>query len=102
MVLAQQENKKYENVNHPSHYNQGTFETIEIIKDKLTPEEFKGYIKGNIIKYVTREAYKKGVEDLKKAQWYLNYLINDLDKGEITKCQKQQVVNTVRKAMLKY
>lgn len=102
VVLAQQENKKYDNVNHPSHYTQGTFETIEIIKDILTPEEFKGYIKGNIMKYVSREAYKNGVEDLKKAQWYLNYLINDLDKGEITKCQKQQVVDIVRKAMLKY
>ena len=90
MVLAQQENKKYDNVNHPSHYNQGAFEVIEIIKDILTPEEFKGYIKGNIMKYVTREAYKNGVEDLKKAQWYLNYFINDLDKGERVKCKTVQ------------
>ena len=78
MALAQQENK-HDNINNPSHYNQGNLETIEIIKNKLTPEEFKGYIKGNIIKYITREAYKNGLEDLKKAQWYLNYLINKLD-----------------------
>ena len=90
MVLAQQENKKYDNVNHPSHYNKGTFETIELIKSILTPEEFKGFIKGNIMKYVSREAYKNGVEDLKKAQWYLNYFINDLDKGERVKCKKVQ------------
>ena len=88
MVLAQQVNKKYDNVNHPSHYTKGAFETIEIIKDKLTPEEFKGYIKGNIIKYITRESHKNGNEDLRKAQWYLNYLIKTLDEGERVKCEK--------------
>ena len=90
VVLAQQENKKYDNVNHPLHYTQGTFETIEIIKDILTPEEFKGYIKGNIIKYITRESHKNGNEDLKKAQWYLNYLIKTLDEGERVKCETVQ------------
>jgi hypothetical protein len=90
VVLAQQENKKYDNVNHPSHYTQGAFETIEIIKDKLTPEEFKGYIKGNIIKYITRESLKNGNEDLRKAQWYLNYLIKTLNEGERVKCKKVQ------------
>jgi hypothetical protein len=61
-------------VNHPAHYNQGKFETIEIIED-ITGDGFEGYLLGNIIKYLARYRYKNGVEDLKKAQWYLDRLI---------------------------
>jgi len=70
-------------VNHPSHYGQGSIEAIEYIKDSLTKEEFIGYLRGNISKYLHRWRYKNGVEDLKKAQWYLNKLIEveDLDNG---------------------
>lgn len=60
-------------VKSPSHYTQGEIETIDFIKDKLTREEFKGYIKGNVIKYVTREALKGKSEDLQKAEWYLHF-----------------------------
>lgn len=62
-------------VNHPSHYTQGGIETIDIMKAKLTPEQFEGYLLGNVIKYTTRYNLKNGVEDLKKAQWYLNYIV---------------------------
>lgn len=62
------------NVNHPSHYNQGGKETIEILKDFLTENEFKGFLKGNVIKYMHRYNFKNGLEDLSKAQWYLNKL----------------------------
>lgn len=61
-----------ENVNHPSHYNQGTMEVIEAIKGLGYAE---GFCIGNVIKYITRHKHKGGLEDLKKAQWYLNYLI---------------------------
>jgi hypothetical protein len=64
-----------DNVNSPSHYTQGSIETIDIIEDKLSPEMFEGYLVGNIIKYVTRYRLKGGLEDLQKAQWYLNRLI---------------------------
>lgn len=60
-------------VKSPSHYTQGEIETIDFIQDKLTREEFKGYIKGNVIKYVTREALKGKTEDLQKAEWYLHF-----------------------------
>lgn len=64
-----------ETVNSPSHYTQGGMETIEVIEAKLSPEEFTGYLRGNIIKYITRYNLKgKPVEDLRKAGWYLKRL----------------------------
>lgn len=68
-----------DNVNRPDHYTAGGIETIDIIKAKLTPEEFAGYCKGNVIKYVTRANLKGGVEDLKKAAVYLDWLIESLE-----------------------
>lgn len=67
-----------DNVNHPNHY-QGDIETIDYIKDKLTTEEFRGFVKGNILKYISRERLKNGDEDIKKARWYLNKLIEVLE-----------------------
>jgi hypothetical protein len=61
-------------INQPEHY-QGKKECIEIIKDFMTEEQLEGYLTGNIIKYLYRWKNKNGVEDLKKANWYLNYLI---------------------------
>ena len=62
-------------VNHPSHYTDGGIECIEAIEAQLTVEEYRGYLKGNIAKYVWREKHKGGTESLKKAQWYLGRLI---------------------------
>jgi hypothetical protein len=63
-------------VNHPNHYTMGQYEVIDVIKDWLTEEEFRGYIKGNALKYVSRERLKNGDEDLKKTIFYLNYMVN--------------------------
>lgn len=71
--------KKNDVVNHPSHYTTGKIEVIKIMEDQLTPEEYRGYIKGQVLKYVTRERHKNGLEDLKKAQWYLNRLIKYME-----------------------
>ena len=62
-------------VNHPSHYTDGGIECIEAIESALTNEEYRGYLKGNIQKYVWRERHKGGTESLKKARWYLDRLI---------------------------
>ena len=67
--------KKEDKVNHPSHYTFGSIEVIDYIRDKMTPDEFQGYCMGNILKYVSRHKHKNGVEDLKKAQVYLGWLI---------------------------
>ena len=61
-------------VNNPPHYNQAGIECIEAIK-AATDDGYEYYLQGNIIKYLWRYRYKNGIEDLKKAQWYLNKLI---------------------------
>lgn len=68
-----------DNVNNPSHYGQGKIEAIDYIKDSLTKEEYIGYLRGNIAKYLHRWRYKNGLEDLKKAQWYLERLIEEVE-----------------------
>ncbi len=68
-------------VNNPFHYNQAGIECIEAIEASLG-DEFPAYCKGNVMKYLWRYQYKNGVEDLKKAQWYLNAMISFLDKEE--------------------
>ena len=63
-------------VNSPPHYTQGGIETIDFIKAKLTDEEFTGYLKGNVIKYLTRADLKGNpAQDLAKAKWYLDRLV---------------------------
>ena len=70
-------------VNSPAHYKLNDIECIEAIEAALTPEEFRGYCKGNSLKYTWRERYKgKSVEDLRKARWYLDRLIGVLENDE--------------------
>lgn len=71
---------KHDPVDKPKHYNQGGVECLDAIEAALTPEEFKGYCKGNIIKYVWRENFKdQNIQDLKKSNFYLNRLIDKLE-----------------------
>lgn len=67
-------------VNHPPHYNQGRFETIDVILDvtRHLPGD-QGYLVGNVIKYMSRYYFKNGKEDLFKARWYLNKLLELID-----------------------
>lgn len=74
--------KGSDNVNHPIHY-MGRVEVIDYIEDKLTPEQFEGYLVGNVMKYMSRYQKKNGLEDLKKGWWYLNKLINTLELKEM-------------------
>ena len=67
-------------VNHPPHYLQGGLECINVIKAMLTAEEFKGYCKGNAVKYIWREDHKgANIQDLKKSVFYLNRIISKLE-----------------------
>ena len=63
-------------VNKPPHYNNGDIETIDAIQSALG-DGFEFYLQGNILKYVWRYRHKNNVEDLKKAQWYLNKLVKE-------------------------
>ena len=72
---------EWNEVNSPSHYNSNTMETIDLIRDSMEPEEYRGYLKGNIFKYISRYRYKdkeNPLKDLLKAQWYLCKLIEDM------------------------
>lgn len=65
-------------VNAPPHYTQGAVECIDAIQAALTPEEFRGFCKGNAMKYVWRSGLKGDAkQDWSKADWYLGRLIND-------------------------
>lgn len=62
-------------VNSPPHYNKAGVECIDAIQS-ATEDGFEYYLQGNILKYLWRYRYKNGVEDLEKAKWYLEKLIN--------------------------
>ncbi len=70
-----------ETVNHPPHYKQNAVEAIHVIQAGVGAG-FADYLKGNIMKYLIRYKHKNGVEDLKKAQWYLAKLIEVEDGRE--------------------
>ena len=72
-----------DNINHPSHYTQGKIECIDAIE-----ESTKGLLGiaavcvANVIKYIWRYKFKNGIEDLKKARWYLDKLIAHEDQSK--------------------
>ena len=65
-------------VNSPPHYNKGAIECIDAIEAMLTHEEYVGYLRGNSLKYRWRFRYKNGIQDLEKAEWYENKLMEIL------------------------
>ena len=66
---------KHDPVNKPAHYNNGSVEAIDYIKQQLG-KEFPAYLEGSAIKYIHRHKYKEAnIQDLKKAVWYINKLI---------------------------
>ena len=64
-----------DNVNHPAHYTHGGVECIQAIKAALTQDGYEGYLAGNVIKHMWRYRNKGGQEDILKARWYINALI---------------------------
>jgi hypothetical protein len=69
---------KLDMVNSPPHYNQTGIECIDAI-EAATGDGYEYYLQGNIMKYVWRYRYKNGTEDLKKARWYLDKLITEVE-----------------------
>lgn len=68
-----------DSINHPAHYVAGGIEVTDYIQAKLTYEQFEGFCIGVIIQYVSRYRMKGGIEDLKKAQWYLDRIIGVME-----------------------
>lgn len=71
-------NENNDKVNNPTHYTAGGIETLDYIKAKVS--DYPSYAVGNILKYVSRYEHKNGIEDLKKAQFYLNDLIKEMEQ----------------------
>ena len=69
-------------VNSPAHYTSGGIECIDCIKAALG-ENFMGFLIGNVIKYTYRYKDKNGVEDLKKARWYLDRAIKEFENDKV-------------------
>lgn len=69
-----------DNVNSPSHYADSSIECIDAMQASMSDEEFEGYCRGNVFKYLWRFRDKGGVESLKKARWYLDRLIKTLEQ----------------------
>lgn len=72
----------FDPVNRPQHYASGGIEAIEAMEASMSPEAFRGFLKGNVQKYVWRYETKNGLEDLRKAEWYLKLLIYQLQVDE--------------------
>jgi len=71
-------------INSPGHYTTGNLETIVLLQESLGHEQFVGYLRGNVFKYISRYRHKHAenpVKDLRKAEWYLRRLIT-LTEGE--------------------
>jgi|TARA_R100000789_G_C2978947_1_gene142892 hypothetical protein len=67
-------------VNNPDYYNKTGIETIDLIKNSMSEVEFRGYLKGNIIKYVSRHMHKgMPLKDVLKAQWYIDRLADQME-----------------------
>lgn len=71
-----------DNVNHPSHYNNGEIECIDGIKAALGTKGCLAFDIGNAMKYIWRFEGKGGVEDLRKAIWYLNHAVGLYEEEE--------------------
>lgn len=73
----------YDPVNHPVHYNQGGIECIDAIKAATVGKKgIEAVCVGNIIKYLFRYETKNGIEDVRKAKWYVDRLIKELEFNE--------------------
>lgn len=66
-------------VNSPAHYTQGGVECIDAIKAAMSAEAYKGFLRGNAIKYLWRYEHKGGAESLAKAQWYIERLKTEVE-----------------------
>ena len=71
---------KKDKVNSPQHYAAQGVECIDYIKQQLTPEEYRGYLLGNVHKYLHRHKYKNQLEDLRKMEWYFQRYLKEYDK----------------------
>ena len=81
MIIAKRgEDVKPDPVNRPAHYTSGGIECIDAMQAAFGVEAVKDFCLCNAFKYLWRHRNKNGVEDLKKARWYLNRLITEMEE----------------------
>jgi hypothetical protein len=78
---TQTNNTPYDNVDHPAHYNTGKYESIDVMVETQGVDAVKNFCICNAFKYIYRHRFKNGVEDIKKAIWYLNKYV-ELEERE--------------------
>lgn len=74
-----EDQKQQDFINKPDHYHKGGFDIYEIMQAKMSPEEYRGFCKGNVLKYLLREDLKGGVEDIKKLRFNADRLIENME-----------------------
>ena len=67
--------------NKNGYYDVGGLSTMDILQAKLTEDEYRGFLLGNVIKYLSRHKHKNGIEDIQKALVYLNIYEKEYRKG---------------------
>ena len=72
-----------DNVNHPSHYETGKFECIEVMQEVFGTEAVQNFCVCNAFKYLYRHRSKNGKEDIEKARWYINKYLELEEKDEL-------------------
>ena len=78
-IFRKKEWERADSIN-PSHYKDTKIEFIDYAKASMSPERFEGFLEGNVKKYMHRWSTKNedGLEDLMKARWYMNFLIDEI------------------------
>ena len=81
-----------DNVNHPAHYNTGKYESIDVMVETQGVNAVKNFCICNAFKYIYRHRFKNGVEDIKKAIWYLNKYV-ELNELTTDESQEEKIAN---------
>ena len=79
---TQMNDTPFDNVNHPAHYNTGKYESIDVMIETQGIDAVKNFCICNAFKYIYRHKFKNGVEDIKKAIWYLNKYVELEESNE--------------------
>lgn len=79
---AQTNDTPFDNVNRPAHYNTGKYESIDVMVETQGVDAVKNFCICNAFKYIYRHRFKNGVEDIKKAIWYLNKYVELEESNE--------------------
>lgn len=89
------------NIEHPNHYqlnvNLEVLDIIKLVLDNANVSHYEGFIIGNAIKYLYRASKKNGVEDIKKAQYYLELLTQSKYQITLTRFESHIIRQSVKK-----